>query len=297
MTADIPVQEGTIPFAGYRTWYRVVGEDGLAGHLPVLLLHGGPAVPHGCLEPLEQLASTGRRLVFYDQLGCGSSAIPPNPSLWTIDLYRREIDAVRTALGLDRVHIFGHSWGGILAMEYALTQPAGLVSLVLSDTTASWAEYQSEISRLQDEVPAAVRETAERHQAAGTTDDPEYRQAASYFEQRHVLGAEQAPDYLIQAMQKRSEHPDVSQALDRQLQHWDITPRLAEIHVPALLLVGRHGILTPALSETIHQGIPGSELVVFEESAHFPYITETARYLTTVQHFLERVEHDRTMPE
>ena len=290
MGADAGVQEGSIPFAGFQTWYRVLGEDTTPDRLPLLLLHGGPSVPHGSLRPLEGLASHGRRLIFYDQLGRGNSLVPSDPSLWTIDLFRREVDAVRTALALDRVHIFGHSWGGMLAMEYALTQPGGLISLVLSDTTASWLEYQSEQSRLQRELPEQVRAVIDRHEAAGTTDDPEYRQASWFFETRHVLGTDEPPEYLMQAMQTASRHPGVRETLDGQLTKWDITARLGEINVPALVLVGRHGMVTPALSESIARGIPRSTFVVFEDSAHFPYITEGGQYLETMERFLENVE-------
>jgi proline-specific peptidase len=99
-TSTSPSKEGHVPFHGYRTWYRIVGEREEPGKFPVLLLHGGPGATHDYLEPLEALAATGRRVIFYDQLGCGKSATPSNPSLWTVDLYVAEVNAVRQALGL-----------------------------------------------------------------------------------------------------------------------------------------------------------------------------------------------------
>jgi proline-specific peptidase len=258
--------------------------------LPLLVLHGGPGVPYRSLEPLEELAAMGRPVIFYDQLGCGNSAAPPDPTRWTVELFREEIDAVRSALDLARGLIFGHSWGGMLAMEYALTHPAGLGGLVLSDTHASTAEYESEQRRVRSELPDEIRAVLDRHEAAGTTTEPEYQEAIAAFQKRHMLGTEQAPSYLAEAMQDRSAHPEVAQTLMGRLRDWDITARLGEIEVPTLVVVGRYGIVTPALSETLHRGIPRSRLVVFEQSAHFPYITETAPYLQTVERFLEEVE-------
>ena len=97
----IPAREGYIPFRGHRTWYRMVGET-QPGRLPLLALHGGPGAPHDYLESLEGLADSGRQVIFYDQLGCGNSDQPHDPSLWTIELFVAEVAAVRAALGLER---------------------------------------------------------------------------------------------------------------------------------------------------------------------------------------------------
>src|SRR5437879_3881963 len=145
--------EGNVPFRGFQTWYRVVGEREDEGKLPLLLLHGGPGATHDYLEPLEGMAETGRRAIFYDQLGCGKSDLPDDPSLWTTELFVDEVGAMREALGLERVHVFGNSWGGMLALEYALTRPAGLVSLVL---TGEHDEATPAINRtVADGIPGA----------------------------------------------------------------------------------------------------------------------------------------------
>ena len=118
MNTPMPIQEGFIPFRGYKIWYRIVGKQ-TAGKLPLLCLHGGPGVPHDYLEPLEAMAASGRRIIFYDQLGCGNSDQPHDPSLWNIGLFIEELGVVRQTLGLDKVHLLGQSWGGMLAMQYA----------------------------------------------------------------------------------------------------------------------------------------------------------------------------------
>ena len=102
---SMPAQEGFIPFRRYKAWYRVVGNHEATGKLPLLCLHGGPGVPHDYLEPLEAIAAMGRRVIFYDQLGCGNSDQPRDPSLWDVALFVEELGVMRCAMGLDRVHL------------------------------------------------------------------------------------------------------------------------------------------------------------------------------------------------
>jgi proline iminopeptidase len=136
--------EGFVSVEGGRVWYRSVGSGGI----PLLLLHGGPGAGHDYLEPLEMLAAD-RQVVFYDQLGCGRSDRPDNSALWRIERFVTEVAQLRRALGLSHIHLLGHSWGGWLAIEYLLSQPAGVVSVVLASTSASLPEVVTEIRRLR----------------------------------------------------------------------------------------------------------------------------------------------------
>src|SRR3954451_19393672 len=132
------IKEGYIPFKGYQTWYRIVGDGEAPGKLPLLCLHGGPGACHDYLEALDAMADRGRRVIYYDQLGCGNSHIDVSkPEMWTVPLYVEEVDVVRRALGLDRIHLLGQSWGGMLAMEYMFTQPKGVASVTISNSPAS----------------------------------------------------------------------------------------------------------------------------------------------------------------
>jgi proline-specific peptidase len=291
-------QEGYIPFHGYNTWYRIVGEREEPGKLPLLVLHGGPGATHDYLESLEAMASTGRRVIFYDQLGCGNSDHPHNPSLWTVELYVEEVGAVRQALGLDHLHLLGQSWGGMLGMEYALTQPSGLASLVVSDSPASMRQWVEEANRLRSELPPEVQETLSRHEEAGTTDDPAYEAATQVFYRRHVCRLDPWPDYVQRAFAKLAENPEVYNTMNGPnefhvigtLKDWNIVDRLGEIRVPTLLLSGRYDEATPAIVETIQQRIPGAEWVIFEQSSHMPHAEEPERYMQVLDGFLSRVE-------
>ena len=109
-------------------WHKIVGAGDA---IPLLTLHGGPGAGHDYLEPLEALAGD-RPVVFFDQLGCGRSEQPDDHALWHIERFVEEVAAVRAALGLERIHLLGHSWGGWLAIEYMLGKPPGVESLILA---------------------------------------------------------------------------------------------------------------------------------------------------------------------
>ena len=290
--------EGFVPFRGYRTWYRVVGEGEQPGKLPLLLLHGGPGGTHDYLEPLEGMAETGRRAIFYDQLGCGKSDLPDDPSLWTVELFVDEVGAVREALGLERVHLFGNSWGGMLAMEYALTRPPGLASLVLASAPASIPQWVEETGRLRAQLPAEVRGVLDRHEAAGTTDDPEYGEAAMVFYRRHVCRVDPWPDCVLRSFDFIERHGVVYRTMNGPsefhvtgtLREWSVVDRLGEIDVPTLVVTGEHDEATPAINRTVAEGIPGAESVVLEDASHMAHVERTEDYLRLLDGFLSRVE-------
>lgn len=296
MGTSFPAKEGFVPFRGYRTWYRIIGDRGKTDKLPLLCLHGGPGASWDYFEPLEPMASTGRQVIFYDQLGAGNSDLPKDPGIYTINLYVDEITTLRKALGLEEVHILGQSWGGMLALEYALIRPSGLKSLILADTTASIPQWESEASRLVSDLPMDVQQTLWSHLEAGTTDSVEYRNAWKIFSLKHILSLDPRPDYWIRMAGKPGDEVyrqmwGLSEIqITGNLKGWDVRERLGEIRVPTLVLCGRHDEATPVLAETIHRGIKGSERIIFENSEHCPHITETDRYLQVLENFISRAE-------
>ncbi|OFX27756.1 MAG: hypothetical protein A2Z07_12305 [Armatimonadetes bacterium RBG_16_67_12] len=298
MNMEMPTNEGSVSFRGYNTWYRIVGDRESPGKLPLLCLHGGPGFPHDYLEPLEAIAATGRRVIFYDQLGCGNSDQPHDPSMWTVPLFVEELGLIRRALGLEGIHLLGQSWGGMLAMEYALMQPAGLASLLLADSLASMPQWITEINRLRADLPPDVQATLLKHEAAGTTDDPAYQEGMMVFYRRHICRLDPWPDPLNQALEKFMQNPEVYSTMwgasefhvTGTLKDWEIADRLDEIHLPTLVVGGRYDEATPAMTEALHRGIAGSEWVIFENSAHMPHLEETERYLQVLTKFLDRVD-------
>ena len=283
----IPEREGYVEHGGGRTWYRVVGEsrDGLD---PLLCLHGGPGSTHNYFTPLERLAEDGRAVVLYDQLGCGRSD-RPDGIVWGVGVFLDELAALREELDLERVHLLGTSWGGMLALEHALSGHGGLTSLVLSSTLASIEEWVAEALRLRAELPADVVATMESHEAAGDYDAPEYRAALDVFDDRYVRrGAIGRPelDRMKAGLGSESYRAMVGPnewTVTGALRGWDVRDRLGEITVPALVARGRYDMCTEAIAATLLRGLPDAREAVFEESSHMPALEESDRYLEVVE--------------
>jgi L-proline amide hydrolase len=287
-------REGYVEHGGHRTWYRVVGE-GADGRDPLLCLHGGPGSTHNYFAPLARLAEDGRAVVLYDQLGCGRSDRPDGVE-WSVGVFLDELAALRGQLGLERVHLLGTSWGGMLALEHALSGYGGLTSLVLSSTLASIEEWVAEALRLRALLPADVVAAFERCEAAGDYASPEYRQALDVFDDRYVhRGAIGRPelDRMQAGLGKESYGAMVGPSewiVTGALAGWDVRARLGEIETPALVVRGRYDMCTEAVAATLLAGLPDAREAVFEESSHMPALEESDRYLGVVGAFLREAE-------
>ena len=299
--SGVTASEGRIPFRQGETWYRSVEAERDSALAPLLCLHGGPGANWLHMKPYEVLADE-RRVVFYDQLGSGNSTLtePHDTSMWTPELFVEEVDVVREALGLDRGHILGHSWGGMLGMHYASGRPDGLVSLVVESSPASVPDWMPEVARLRSELPPEVEKTLRKHEDAGTTDDPEYEEAVMVFYQRHLCRVDPWPDWLVQCFELLEANPEVYHSMNGPsefhvigtIKDWDIniTGQLGQIEVPTLVFGGRHDEVTPKITEAAARGIPGSEYVVMEESSHMSQAEEPEKTFALVRGFLNRVE-------
>jgi proline iminopeptidase len=261
---------------------------------PLLVLHGGPGSTHNYFAPLELLGKE-RTVVLYDQIGCGRSDRPQDIE-WSVAVFSDELVAVRDQLGLDRIHLLGTSWGGMLALEHVLSGAEGIVSLVLSSTLASVDEWAAEQRLLRNALPPGIVEVLDRHEHAGTYDDPEYERAMDAFFDRHFyrgpkprvelerMAVEKATD-VYRAMQGPNEW-----TVTGALRGWDVRNRLGEINVPTLVIRGRHDMCTDAIAATLVNGIRGAREVVLEESSHTPVLEETDLYLNVVGGFLRDCE-------
>ncbi len=294
------VSEGYADFRGYRTWYRVSG-DLASEATPLLALHGGPGSTHHYFAPLDALAAE-RPVVVYDQIGCGGSDRPDDIQ-WSVDVFREEVDAVRSQLGLDRIHLLGTSWGGMLALEHVLSGAEGVVGLILSSTLASVDQWAAEQLRLRDALPADVVETFERHERAGTYDDPEYEQAMEAYFDRHFYRGPK-PRAELEAM-NAGKAVDVYRAMQGPnewtvtgaLRGWDVRKRLGEIEVPTLVIRGRHDMSTDPISATLVKGIKGAREVVLKNSSHTPVLEETDQYLEAISEFMRGAGERRALPD
>jgi proline iminopeptidase len=290
----VTAAEGFIEVPGGKVWYRSVGEQS-NNRAPLLCLHGGPGFTHYYLEPLEALADR-RQVIFYDQLGCGRSERPDDLSLWTVERFVEEVAQVRAALGLERLHLFGSSWGGMLAMQYVLDRQPELESLTLCGSPASMIRWVSDCEELLAEQSAETRRVIREHEAAGFTACPEYQAAILGFYRTHVCRLDPWPAgfersfaeagyQVYNTMNGPSEF-----TVTGTLKTWDIMDRLGEIRVPALLVGGRYDECTPGHLADMHQRIPGSRLRIIEDASHLCFAEQPAEFTAIANDFLDQTD-------
>jgi proline iminopeptidase len=280
--------EGMIAVPGGNVWYKRVG--GGAGLL-LLVIHGGPGLPHNYVSSLERLADE-REVIFWDQLGCGNSECPSDTRLWTMERSVAEMDAVVNALGLKRFHIFGNSWGGMLAQQYVLDVTSGAVSLTISNSIASIPEFSKMVARLKSELDPATQSAIDRHEAAGTTYSAEYQVAIRTWNETYLCRVRPWPKELEEAF--RNMGTEIFETMFGPsdfhivgtIRSWGVFDRLAEISLPTLVVAGRFDECVPEHMWEMHRRIPNSRFELFESSAHMPFIEEPTRFDQVMRDFL-----------
>ncbi|MEH7443699.1 proline iminopeptidase-family hydrolase [Bacillus sp. JJ1122] len=289
-------QDGFVEVTGGKVYYEIYNPE--ATGTPVIILHGGPGSSTYSLKGLKALGED-RPVIMYDQLGCGKSDRPTDTSLWNIDRFVEELGQVRETLKLDEVHILGHSWGTTLAAAYLLTKPSGVKSVIFSSPCLSAPLWEEDQKRNIAKLPAEVQETIRRCEEEGTTDSQEFKDAIAAFSKEFVFRGE--PDFEWLKAGAGMRNPEVYQTMWGpseftvlgNLKTFDCTSQLKEIDCPTLYTCGRYDEATPETTEYYSSVTPNSELQVFENSAHMPYVEEPEEYLQVIRDFLKKVDEKR----
>lgn len=275
---------------------RVVADSFGKGGEVLLLLNGGPGLPCDYLREAHScFADRGFRVVAFDQLGCGRSDRPTDPRLWTIGRYVEEVETVRKSLGLGKVHLLGHSWGGWLAIEYALAYPDSLRSLVLSSTCADIPHLSQELDRLRAALGTETYGMMLRHEADGTFSHPEYQAAVTILNYRHVCRLAEWPAPVKRSLDDWNMGPyETMQGPNEflyigNLKGWNRLPDMHRIAVPALITVGGHDEQPPTCALRMKLALPKAELKVFPNSSHVPFYEEPDAYYPVLGAFLDKV--------
>ena len=292
----IPIET---PAGTFAVWAKRVGNN---PDLKVLLLHGGPGCTHEYLEAFDSyLPHAGVEYYYYDQLGSGFSDQPSEPSLWQLDRFVDEVEQVRQALGLGRENfvLYGQSWGGILAIEYALAYQEHLRGLVISNMMASAPAYtayaeQVLMPAMDGDVLAEIKEL----EAAGDTENPRYMELlVPHFYERHSLRmpAEQWPDPVQRAfahinpeiyvpMQGPSE---LGMSPDATLAQWERVEDLHRIEVPTLVIGARYDTMDPAHMEMMARRLPHGEYLYCPAGSHLALYDDQEVYFAGLLAFLQ----------
>lgn len=268
---------------GTRLYYEVEGSGP-----PLMLVHGGPGLSdHRSNKATHHALADRFTLIYFDLRGCGQSAQMP-PDTYTHANFARDVEGLRQYLGLAKMVLLGRSYGGYIAQEYAIRYQEHLTHLILCNT-AAWNGFRdSSLERaLARDLPGVDRPTMERLFAGEMRDDDEFRDIfvalqPLYFEQADVAAARERARNATYFYQTHNACFAVAQ------QSYDVRSWLPDIHVPTLVIGGRHDWITPyPAAEEIARLIPGAELVIFENSGHAPQVDESDAYLATVRRFLE----------
>jgi proline iminopeptidase len=245
--------------------------------------------------PLADLAQWGYRVVFYDQLGCGKSELPKNLTLFTVERAVEEVEGIRRALGLGKVMLLGSSWGGMLAIAYALKYQKNLKSIVTIGGLASVPLTTAEMDRMKRELPAEVVEVLTRYEQEGDFENPEYQKAVQVFYRQHLCMLPEWPKELLYTMEHTSRAvyhtmngPNEFTTIGN-IRYWDATSKLHKIRVPTLVMGGRYDEVSPKVARSIHKGIKRSKLVTFRNSSHLPFWEEREKFMRVVRRFLDNV--------
>jgi len=296
----IPVET---PKGTFRVWTKRVGNS---PRIKVLLLHGGPAATHEYFEAFDSyFPAAGIEYYYYDQLGSAYSDQPDEPELWEVPRFVDEVEQVRRALGLDRGDLFilGHSWGGILAIEYALKYQQHVKGLIISNMMASFPAYNEYASTvLMPAMDQSALEEIKRLEAAGRYGHPRYMELLipHHYEQ-HVLRmpADQWPDPVNRAfahlnqkiyvpMQGPSELGGSGKLLN-----WDRTADLASIAVPTLVIGARYDTMDPAHMEMMAGKVQRGRYLFCPNGSHMAMYDDQKVYVDGVIQFLRDVDAGR----
>ena len=294
------VRDDVAPFGEWQTWYRVTG-DLSSGRTPLVVAHGGPGSTHDYVLAIAQIADHGRPVIHYDQIGNGRSTHlrERGEDFWTVELFLDELDNLLCHLHIESAyHLLGHSWGGMLSAEHAIRQPAGLRSLVLSNSPASMSLWASEAKILRSRMPRSLEEALDRHEAAGTLQDSAYLEATKFYYDEHFCRVVPNPPEVARTFAWMAEDPTVYNTMNGPnefycvgtLRDWSVVNEVHKIIAPTLLISGRHDEATPATVQPYCDAIGNVRWEIFEDSSHMPFVEETDRYLRVVEEFL--AEHN-----
>jgi proline iminopeptidase len=294
----------TTPKGTFKVWTKRVGNNPT---IKVLLLHGGPGMTHEYLEAFDSyFPGASIEYYYYDQLGSSYSDQPDDPSLVELPRYVEEVEQVRKALGLDNknFYLLGHSWGGLLAAEYALKYGRNLKGLVISNMMMSIPAYNKYADTvLMPAMDQKALAEIKRLEAEGKYEDPRYMELLlpNHYV-KHVLRMpyEQWPEPVTRSIGHMNpkiyvpmQGPSELGAHNAKLEHWDRVADLPKIAVPTLVIAGRHDTMDPAHMKMVSQKVQHGRLLMCENGSHMSMYDDQKTYFKGLIQFLRDVDGGR----
>lgn len=279
---------------GHKVWTKRVR----GGEIPVLTLHGGPGCTHEYLECLEDfLPDRGYQVIFYDQLGSYYSDQPTDLSLWSLERFCEEVEEVRQALGLENFYLYGQSYGGLLAIEYALKYQEHLKGLIISNMTASVPSYVNYLSELRKQLPLEKQEILSKYEEKGEFNATEYEEIMfGEIYAKHLCRINPWPDPLLRTFRHLNtqiyhymQGPNEF-IVTGNLKEWDRWDAISQITVPTFLIGARYDTMNPEEIRKMGELIPRSRVHICENGSHSAMYDDQENYFQGFLQFLDDVE-------
>ncbi|MET0595921.1 MAG: alpha/beta hydrolase [Polyangiaceae bacterium] len=273
----------TVPAGDVRLWVRSVGEGP-----PLVVINGGPGASHHAVARLESLASPKLRVVLYDQRGMGGSSAPANDRDFDLDHYVADLDAVRNGLGVEKIHVLGHSFGGLVAMGYAAAHPERVASLILVSSNApSWADHKAGAAGFQKRYEKLLAEKKIPADPPKTVGDDCRAESNAFVP---LLLAD--PDFIkepLEEMKTTACSVRVRDATAKSMRGYDYRPRLRSFAAPTLVVIGDSDPFgdAHAVMNALENAHP--EYAVMPKCGHFPWVESPDAFRPVVERFLARV--------
>lgn len=282
--------EGYVEVTGGKVWYRIVGEG---NNTPIILLHGGPAIPSYYLNPLTELGND-RPVIFYDQLGCGRSYLDIDTTLMTIESYVEQLEELRIALGINEFYLYGSSWGTMLGIDYYLKYPTGIKAIIFSSPCLSSKRWSIDADTLISTLPDSIQVAIQTNLKNRSFDSPEYLRAADVYYKNFVTRTPSADiDSSFARMNKDVYEymwgPSEFIALGT-LKDYDQTNRLGEVKVPTLFIGGEYDEARPATVKYYQSLVAGSSFAMMKNAGHFTMQDNPQQDIQAIRHFLGTVD-------
>jgi proline iminopeptidase len=293
----VKMVEINTPKGKFKVWTKRIGNN---PRIKVLLLHGGPGSTHEVYESFESFfPKEGFEFYEYDQLGSYYSDQPKDSSLWTTERFVEEVEQVRQALGMnkDNFYLLGASWGGILAMEYALKYQDNLKGLIISNMMSSCPEYDKYSEVLAAQMPKVAVDSIKAMEARGAYTDPKYMELLMpNFYKKHLCRLEVWPVAVNMAFLHMN--PDIyvlmqgpsEFGISGRLENWDISKRLKEIKVPTLTIGGRYDTMDPDHMKWMSTQVQKGSFLLCPNGSHLSYWDDQSHYFPGLISFIKEVD-------
>ncbi len=282
------VEEGTKQINGVALYYKIIGEGE-----PLVIVHGGPGLDHSYFLPQMEKLAKNYKLIFFDQRASGRSSAPKDSTGMTLDHFIADLEGIRQAFGLEKMNLMAHSWGGLLAMQYALKHGEHLKSLILvNSVSANSADNDVANKNLRSRFTR--RDSLER--AKVTQSDAFKKQdskaLADFFKIvfRPTFYDRKFARQLTLVFQPGYAKKSVMlQHLSKELVAYDLSPQLTTLKVPTLVIHGEADPLPVEAAQKLRKSIKDSEFVLLKYCGHFPFIEAPQDFVVNVKSFLNRL--------